>query len=70
MIYTLLGFFCGLSVGLLLSLALARATKKPTYVVVSERGGEVMRFGDAYMDDLILCVERRRTNDMHKGETP
>lgn len=29
-----------------------------------------MRFGDACMDDLILCVERRRTNDKHIGETP
>jgi hypothetical protein len=45
--------------------------KGPIYVVIPPKeGGEIMRFGDACMDDLIWCVERRRTNDNHKGETP
>ena len=45
--------------------------ERTIYVVIPPKeGGEIMRFGDACMDDLIWCVERRRTNDNHKGETP
>jgi len=62
-------FAFGLVVGFITAWFCPRQ-QRTTTVVVSDRGGEVMRFGDACMDDLILCVERRRTNDKHIGETP